>query len=112
MPLFSSEDSSDAEKPCPITVMIPLGGIGSRFQKEGYEPPKPFVNVLGEPMLLKVVHSLKLDEGDELVVVYNPAFIANEHWDRLIKHPRWPPNLELRLVKLPGATRGAAETVG
>ena len=32
-------------------------------------------------MLLKVVHSLKLDEGDELVVVYNPAFIANEHWD-------------------------------
>lgn len=113
MPIFgSAEDaSSDAEKPCPITVMIPLGGIGSRFQKEGYEPPKPFVNVLGEPMLLKVVHSLKLDEGDELVVVYNPAFIANEHWDRLIKHPRWPPNLELRLVKLPGATRGAAETV-
>ena len=24
----------------PITVMVPLGNIGSRFQKEGYTKPK------------------------------------------------------------------------
>ena len=32
----------------PLTIMIPLGGIGSRFQREGYTSPKPFVNVLGK----------------------------------------------------------------
>ena len=39
----------------PLTVMIPLGGIGSRFQKEGYVKPKPFVQVLGRSMILEAV---------------------------------------------------------
>ena len=56
--------------------MIPLGGIGSRFQKEGYKYPKPFVKVLGKEMILWVVDSLALAPEDTLVVVYNPAFLA------------------------------------
>ena len=58
-----------------MNVMVPLGGIGSRFQKEGYKYPKPFVRVLGKEMILWVVDSLKLRKEDSLVVVYNPAFL-------------------------------------
>ena len=89
-----------------MTVMIPLGGIGSRFQKEGYTKPKPFVSVLGKPMILWVLDSLKLGPKDALVVVYNPAWMSPKFWTPVLaKYPN------LQLVELPGATRGAAETV-
>jgi len=87
-------------------VMIPLGGIGSRFQKEGYTEPKPFVNVFGVPMIVKVIDSLKLNPVDTLVVVYNPAFIDRSLWKPL--KSMYP---QMQLVELPGPTRGAAETV-
>jgi capsule biosynthesis phosphatase len=90
----------------PLTVMIPLGGIGSRFQKEGYVKPKPFVSVLGKPMILWVIDSLKLGPQDALVIVYNPAWMSPKYWEAVTAlYPR------LQLVELPGATRGAAETV-
>jgi dTDP-glucose pyrophosphorylase len=90
----------------PLTVMIPLGGIGSRFQKEGYTKPKPFVSVLGKPMILWVIDSLKLGPQDALVIVYNPAWMSPKYWEAVTAmYPR------LKLVELPGATRGAAETV-
>ena len=34
-----------------MNIIVPLGGIGSRFQKEGYARPKPFVCVLGKQVL-------------------------------------------------------------
>ena len=90
----------------PLTVMIPLGGIGSRFQKEGYTNPKPFVSALGKPMILWVIDSLLLKPCDELVIVFNPDFLPRKWWQVVrAKYPR------LRLVELPGPTRGAAETV-
>ena len=89
-----------------MTVMIPLGGIGSRFQKEGYTKPKPFVSVLGKPMILWVLDCLKLGPNDSLVVIYNPGWMSPKYWDAV--RSRYP---KLILVELPGPTRGAAETV-
>ena len=88
------------------TVMIPLGGIGSRFQSEGYAAPKPFVKVFGTPMIVKVIESLKLKPNDALVIVYNPAFLDRRVWAPL--KSAYP---ALTLVELGGPTRGAAETV-
>ena len=68
----------------PLTVMIPLGGIGSRFQKEGYTKPKPFVSVLGKPMILWVLDSLKLSPQDALVVVYNPSWMSPKYWGEVL----------------------------
>ena len=85
-----------------ITVMVPLGGLGSRFQKEGYVKPKPFVSVLGKPMILWVIDSLKLGPQDALVIVYNPAWMSPKYWEAVTAlYPR------LQLVELPGATRPA-----
>lgn len=59
-----------------INVIIPLGGLGTRFQKEGYlTRPKPFVPVLGKPMILWVVENLTLGPEDTLMIVYNPSFM-------------------------------------
>ncbi|KAJ1454955.1 nucleotide-diphospho-sugar transferase [Pelagophyceae sp. CCMP2097] len=89
-----------------MNIMIPLG-IGSRFQKEGYPKPKPFVRVLGREMILWVVDSLKLGPDDTLIVVYNPTFLDMKPLMEIVRE-RVP---GVVLVELPRPTLGAAETV-
>lgn len=92
-----------------MNVLIPLGGLGTRFQKEGYSRPKPFVRVLAKEMILWVIDSLKLSDEDTLIIVYNPFHddCMQNLMLNLVKklHP------EILFVELSGATRGAAETV-
>lgn len=41
-----------------INIVIPMAGLGSRFAKEGYEKPKPFIDVNGKPMIVRVLENL------------------------------------------------------
>ncbi|KAJ8608916.1 hypothetical protein CTAYLR_005275, partial [Chrysophaeum taylorii] len=90
-----------------MNIIVPLGGVGSRFQKEGYLKPKPFVRVLGKEMILWVIDSLQVSPGDTLVVVYNPRFLNMKHEMELVVDAR----PAVVLVELPRPTLGAAETV-
>jgi len=91
-----------------MNVIVPLGGLGSRFQKEGYTRPKPFVRVLGKEMILWVLDNLNLGPDDSLVIVYNPAFLSMDVFMTDIVKAHYP---NVVLVELAGPTRGAAETV-
>ncbi|KAH8064478.1 hypothetical protein JL722_1352 [Aureococcus anophagefferens] len=84
-----------------MNVMIPLGGIGSRFQKEGYKYPKPFVKVLGKEMILWVVDNLKLGPKDTLVVVYNPKFLDMRELMEMVTVRFGLEGLDARLRKRP-----------
>ena len=44
-----------------MKVLIPMAGEGSRFVKEGYQFPKPLIDVEGKPMIQRVVENLKFD---------------------------------------------------
>jgi len=92
-----------------LTVIVPLGGLGQRFQNEGhFSRPKPFVRVFGKEMILWVLDNLSLREGDELVLAFNPTFMCLGEWMRSVVRGKYPKS---HLVELPGPTRGAAETV-
>jgi NDP-sugar pyrophosphorylase family protein len=92
-----------------INVMVPLGGLGSRFQKEGYLTRcKPFVPVLGKQMIIYVLDSFTLSEKDTLIVVYNPAYMGIGNFMQEVVGIKYP---RCKFVELPGPTRGAAETV-
>ena len=41
-----------------INIVVPMAGLGSRFQNVGFENPKPLIDVLGEPMISLVVRNL------------------------------------------------------
>lgn len=41
-----------------INIVIPMAGEGSRFAKAGYEKPKPFIDVAGKPMIVRVLENL------------------------------------------------------
>jgi NDP-sugar pyrophosphorylase family protein len=91
-----------------MNVIVPLGGLGTRFQKEGYTRPKPFVRVLGKEMILWVLDNLTLGVDDALVIVFNPAFLSMDVFMREVVQSKYP---KCTLVELAGPTRGAAETV-
>ena len=40
------------------TLILPMAGAGSRFSKEGYETPKPLLDIEGKPMIVKAVECL------------------------------------------------------
>lgn len=41
-----------------INIVIPMAGAGSRFSNAGYLKPKPFIDVAGKPMIVRVLENL------------------------------------------------------
>ena len=41
-----------------LQVIMPMGGLGLRFQKEGFVTPKPMILIEGLPMFAKALKSL------------------------------------------------------
>jgi len=67
-----------------LTVLIPMAGEGSRFALEGYEVPKPLIDVSGEPMIMKAIKSLPAAKNyificrKEHIIKYKLNDILNE----------------------------------
>src|SRR6185436_3575046 len=55
------------------TILVPMAGQGSRFQKEGYKLPKPLIDVGGKPMIQRVVENLNID-GNYIFVVQKEQY--------------------------------------
>ena len=91
-----------------MNIVIPIGGIGQRFKDEGYLMPKPLINVLGKPMIYKVINSLNLDKDDNIYIVYNNQ-LKECNFEDLLKF--YFPNKNIYFISLDFLTRGAAETV-
>lgn len=52
-----------------MKIVIPMAGLGSRFQIAGYKDLKPFIDVGGRPMVERVIRNIKLNEGDITLVM-------------------------------------------
>jgi len=51
-----------------INIVIPMAGEGSRFSKAGYEKPKPFIDVHGKPMIVRVLENLKYHNARYILI--------------------------------------------
>lgn len=97
----------------PLRVLIPLAGKGERFAAAGFSEPKPLVPVAGRPLLFHLLDRLLVLERDlasaappEVCVVYAARLDEAGFAERV--SAAFP---GVRLVRLDGETRGAAETV-
>ena len=89
-----------------INVVIPMAGLGQRFVDSGYSKPKPFIDVLGSPMIEHVLKNLSVNNA-------NYFLIAQE------KHMQREPETISHLEKtydvvfhfINGLTEGTASTV-
>jgi NDP-sugar pyrophosphorylase family protein len=61
-----------------MNIIIPLGGKGERFKKEGYISPKPLIKVLDKEIIFYVLDNLNLESNDIIFIIYNKEL---EHFD-------------------------------
>jgi len=87
-----------------MSVLIPMAGAGSRFEKAGYTFPKPLIEVHGKPMIQVVVENLNIDARHIFIVQkshyekYNLKYLLN------LIAPK------CKIVQVDGVTEGAACT--
>lgn len=51
-----------------MELLIPMAGLGSRFNNTFGDMPKPLIDINGEPMFVKAVKSLQLDANISFVI--------------------------------------------
>jgi len=89
-----------------INFVIPMAGLGSRFQKAGYSVAKPFIPLGNKPMVQRVMENLALD---------NCRFILITREDLLENHSqdlnRLKSLFDCQVVTVAQPTEGAACTV-
>lgn len=59
-----------------INIVIPMAGLGSRFSEVGYDKPKPFIDVNGKPMIVRVLDNLSYPNAHFILVA------RKEHLER------------------------------
>lgn len=58
-----------------INIVIPMAGAGSRFIQAGHQKPKPFIDVNGKPMIVRVLENLAYPQARYILVA------RKEHMD-------------------------------
>lgn len=88
-----------------MKILIPMAGEGSRFVKEGYQFPKPLIDVDGKPMIQRVVENLSFDA--EYIFLVRKEHIEKYH-GLLDSIGQLTSNV--KIVTVDGLTEGAACT--
>ena len=89
-----------------INIVIPMAGAGSRFAKAGYTKPKPFIDVLGKPMICHVLDNLKMPQARFILLV------RAEHYENERETINWiTKHYYSEVVLIDKLTEGAACTV-
>lgn len=93
----------------PLNIVIPMAGLGSRFQQAGYTVPKPLIEVRGRPMYAWAADSLPLEFATRLIFILlssQPEF-SRLRDDILRRYARHNPIV----LDVPALTAGQAVTV-
>ncbi len=90
-----------------LQVLMPMGGLGTRFRKVGVTTPKPLIEVDGVPMFQRALGSFAPWSGEKTVTV-----VIREDDDRVhgLAHRVLAAEPSASIVMLDHDTRGAVET--
>ncbi|CAM9711650.1 unnamed protein product, partial [Phaeothamnion confervicola] len=92
-----------------MNILIPMGGKGTRFSKEGYRVAKPLINIVGRPMIFRLLDDLAITSADTLWIGMARELDAEFHLGTRLREEF--SQFSLRVVHLDFQTRGAAETL-
>lgn len=89
-----------------LQILMPMGGLGSRFTKAGYKTPKPLIQVDGKPMFMKALDSFSdFKDVDYIFVIRKDQ---NENYDLANQILKLIP--EAKISILSNNTGGAVES--
>ncbi len=101
--MFLEREKANAK----VNLVFPMGGAGTRFSEEGFECPKPLIELEGEPFFKRAVDSLVGHvRVERLIFVVLREHIDKFQIDEKI-HEYYP---EARIVTLPKVLPGAVMT--
>ena len=89
-----------------INIVIPMAGLGSRFSNAGYDKPKPFIDVLGKPMIVRVIENLSCHDARFILIARKEHMIAEAELIKEIES-----NYNVIFIPIDKVTEGAACTV-
>jgi HAD superfamily hydrolase (TIGR01509 family) len=89
-----------------MNIIIPLGGKGERFKKEGFSLPKPLIKVFEKEILFYVIDNLDISESDKVFIIYNNELDLYNFKEQMLK--KYP---FIQLIRLEKETKGASETI-
>lgn len=88
-----------------MNIIIPLGGKGIRFQKNGFNTPKPLIKIFDKEMIFYVLDNLKFSIDDKIFIIYYN--VNSDIFENMIKS-KYP---NIYFIELKEQTKGAAETI-
>ena len=83
-----------------------MAGLGSRFSKEGYEKPKPFIDVNGLPMISRVLDNLNYTDANYILIAQKSHLEREKDLVRIIEE-----KYNATFLPIEGLTEGTACTV-
>jgi NDP-sugar pyrophosphorylase family protein len=89
-----------------MNIVIPMAGLGSRFSVAGYVKPKPFIDVQGVPMIIRVLENIKT-RNCKFILVANNLHLQNE--SEIIKRIKGEYSADV--IGINGLTEGTACTI-
>ena len=89
-----------------MNIIIPLGGKGERFSKNGHIKPKPLIQILEKTMIEYVIDNLECEQNDKIFIIYNSK-LDNDGFSDFITSKY----SKICLIKINQNTKGAAETL-
>ena len=95
-----------------MIILIPIGGLGTRFKKLGYENPKALIKVCDKEIIFHLIDNLiesqKFKDIDFIYIPYNKEYLKYE-FETVLKSKY--PNIKFKFLPLEKDTDGAAETI-
>jgi HAD superfamily hydrolase (TIGR01509 family) len=88
-----------------MNIIIPLGGRGERFSKNGYTEPKPLIKIFDKCMIEYVLDNLFISNNDKIFIIYNVG-LDNYNFSNFI-HSKYS---FVHLIPI-NDTKGAVETL-
>ena len=88
-----------------MQIVIPMAGLGSRFQNAGFEHPKPFIEFLGKTMIEHVIDNLGTS-NDFIIIMQKQHYMDYSHV--IARLTSKVSSFDAVLIEKP--TNGAAET--
>lgn len=88
-----------------MNIIIPLGGKGERFSKNGYLQPKPLIQIFDKSMIQYTLDNLNISTEDKIFIIYNENLDNFDFYNFIVT--RYP---FIILIKIKD-TKGAAETL-
>ena len=91
-----------------MLLLVPLGGLGTRFKSKGYGMPKPLINVMGKPIIYWLLDNLDLTDISHIIIPYNFELTRYRLEDRLRTSY---PDIKFIFKCLTESTGGAGESI-